>query len=234
MPHPNPDRDSTSAQQTCPPFLYDEAPDFEARSTLGNISLSALRGRWVLLFSHPADFTPVCTSEIVAFARRADEFAENDCQLLAISVDGLYSHLAWLDSIQTKLGVDIPFPLIEDPSMAIARAYGMLPRSPQSTATVRGSFLIDPQGLIRSINWYPISTGRSVDEALRSFKAIKLSYEAPVYTPADWQPGSEAILPPPRTVDAARQTSPNARVIDWYYRTCPDPQPHFAKKESRK
>lgn len=202
------------------PFLYDEAPDFEARSTQGMISLRAYRGQWVLLFSHPADFTPVCTSEIVAFARHAPEFAANGCQLLAMSVDGLYSHLAWLHSIRDKLGIEIPFPIIEDPSMAIARAYGMLPRNPRSSATVRGAFLIDPQGLIRSINWYPISTGRSVEEALRTFKAIKLSHEQPVYTPADWQPGDDAIVPPPRTFEAARQPQPDATRIDWYYRTC--------------
>jgi peroxiredoxin (alkyl hydroperoxide reductase subunit C) len=203
------------------PFLYEEAPDFEARSTQGPLSLKSFRGQWVLLFSHPADFTPVCTSEIVAFARLAPEFARHGCQLIAMSVDGLYSHLAWLHSIQSKLGIAIPFPLVEDPSMSIARAYGMLPRSPSSSATVRGSFLIDPQGLIRSINWYPISTGRSVDEALRSFKAIKLSYDAPIYTPADWQPGEDAIIPPPRTFEAAEDLPPDARVIDWYYRTCP-------------
>lgn len=109
------------------PFLYDEAPDFTARSTHGDISLSAFRGRWVLLFSHPSDFTPVCTSELIAFARQAEKFAALNCQLLALSIDGLYSHLAWLNSIKVNFNIDIPFPLIEDPSMDIARAFGMLP-----------------------------------------------------------------------------------------------------------
>ncbi|HRD34295.1 MAG TPA: peroxiredoxin [Rhodocyclaceae bacterium] len=215
-----------------PPFLYDEAPDFEARSTQGTVSLKAYRGKWVLLFSHPADFTPVCTSELIAFARHAAEFSANGCELLALSVDGLYAHLAWLHSIQTRFGIDIPFPLIEDPSMAIAKAYGMLPKQSHSSVTVRGAFLIDPEGLIRSISWYPISTGRSVREALRSFKAIKLSYEAPVYTPAEWESGQETIIPPPRTMDAAKRPL-DANAIDWYYRTCPDPS-HEPGRKSKK
>ncbi|VFR36325.1 Alkyl hydroperoxide reductase subunit C-like protein [plant metagenome] len=203
------------------PFLYDEAPDFEARSTQGTVSLKAYRGRWVLLFSHPADFTPVCTSELIAYARAADRFAALGCQLLALSVDGLYSHLAWLHSIKSHFDIDVPFPVIEDPSMSIARAYGMLQRHASSSGTVRGTFLIDPEGIIRAINWYPISTGRSISEELRLLQAVKLSYERPLYTPAGWQPGDDAIVPPPRTFEDAQTRLPDTHAVDWYYRTRP-------------
>ncbi|OON39809.1 peroxiredoxin [Izhakiella australiensis] len=207
------------------PFLYDEAPDFSARSTQGDINLSDFRGRWVLLFSHPADFTPVCTSELVAFARNAGRFEALNCQLLALSVDGLYAHLAWLNSIKVNFNVDISFPLIEDPSMVVARAFGMLPRNSHSSGTVRGSFLIDPQGIIQAINWYPISTGRSVAEQLRQLEAIKLSYEFPLYTPAEWQAGDDAIIPPPRTVEGVRQRREDASALEWYYKTCASAAP---------
>lgn len=201
------------------PFLYDEAPDFTARSTHGDISLSAFRGRWVLLFSHPSDFTPVCTSELIAFARQAEKFAVLNCQLLALSIDGLYSHLAWLNSIKVNFNIDIPFPLIEDPSMDIARAFGMLPRHSHSSGTVRGTFLIDPEGIIRAISWYPITTGRSVLEHLRQLEAIQLSHNAPFYTPAEWQPGDDMIVPPPRTIEGARARLADTSAPDWYYKT---------------
>lgn len=214
-----------------PPFLYDKAPDFIARSTQGEIRRSDFRGRWILLFSHPADFTPVCTSELLAFARNADRFQALNCQLLALSIDGLYSHLAWLNSIQTHFKVDIPFPLIEDPSMVVARAFGMLAYNSHSSGTVRGTFLIDPKGIIQAINWYPISTGRSVEEQLRLLEAIKLSYELPLYTPAEWRPGEDAIVPPPRTVKELQARRGDSGAPDWYYKTSPaSPGP---KKEAQ-
>ncbi len=218
-----PDSEASSSSYMAAPFLYDEAPDFAARSTHGDISLKALRGRWVLLFSHPADFTPVCTSELIAFARSAHRFEALNCQLLALSVDGLYSHLAWLNSIKVNFDIDIPFPLIEDPSMSVARAFGMLPRHSHSSGTVRGTFLIDPEGVIQSINWYPISTGRSVQEQLRQLEAIKLSYEVPFYTPAEWQSGDDTIVPPPRTIEGARARLGDTQAPDWYYKTCSNP-----------
>lgn len=214
---------SDNGGYTPPPFLYEEAPDFTARSTHGDITLSDFRGRWVMLFSHPADFTPVCTSELIAFARQAEKFEALNCQLLGLSVDGLYSHLAWLNSIKVNFGIDIPFPLIEDPSMAVARAFGMLPRHSHSSGTVRGAFLIDPEGIIRSISWYPISTGRSVQELLRQLEAIKLSYEVPYYTPAEWQPGEDTIVPPPRTIEGVRARLKDSSAPDWYYKTCHNP-----------
>ncbi|MDX5628358.1 MULTISPECIES: peroxiredoxin [unclassified Brenneria] len=218
------EQDTPSPDCSIPPFLYDEAPDFVARSTHGDIRLSDYRGRWVLLFSHPADFTPVCTSELIAFAQNVARFEALNCQLLGLSVDGLYSHLAWLNSIKVNFNVDIPFPLIEDPSMAVARAFGMLSRNSHSSGTVRGTFLIDPKGVIQSINWYPISTGRSIQELLRQLEAIKLSYELPYYTPAEWQPGEDIIVPPPRTVEGALARLGDDNAPDWYYKTCTNPQ----------
>lgn len=209
-----------------PPFLYEKAPDFEARSTMGMISSRAYRGKWLLFFSHPADFTPVCTSELVGFARAAPRFRALDCELLAISIDGLYSHLAWLRSIKEHFGIDVSFPVIEDPSMAVAKAYGMLPRKAISSSTVRGMFLIDPEGIIKAINWYPISTGRSVDECFRLLQAVQMTYQENLYAPADWQPGTPGVVPPPKTIaDAASRMSEQA-VTEWYYQTrAPQPSP---------
>ena len=145
--------------------LGDEAPAFRARSTQGPVALDDFRGHWLLLFSHPADFTPVCTSEFIAMARAADAFARLDCRLLALSIDSLYAHLAWAKAIESEFKVKIPFPIVEDPSMAVAKAYGMLDEGAADTATVRASFFIDPTGIIRAMTWYPMNVGRSVDES---------------------------------------------------------------------
>lgn len=202
-----------------PPFLYEPAPDFEARSTMGMVSSADYRGKWLLFFSHPADFTPVCTSELIAFARIAPRFKELGCELLALSIDGLYSHLAWLRSIQERFNIDIPFPVVEDPSMAVAKAYGMLPPKAVSSSTVRGMFLIDPEGIIKAIIWYPISTGRSVEEAFRLFQAVRMTWQENLYAPADWQPGSPCVVPPPKTIEDASKRLSEDDVLDWYYQT---------------
>ncbi|WP_144109554.1 peroxiredoxin [Paraburkholderia sp. BCC1886] len=214
-----------------PPFLYEAAPDFEARSTMGMISSASYRGKWLLFFSHPADFTPVCTSELIAFARHAQRFKELDCELLALSIDGLYSHLAWLRSIQDRFQIDIPFPVVEDPSMAVARAYGMLPPKAISSSTVRGMFLIDPDGIIKAISWYPISTGRSVEEAFRLFQAVRMTWQENLYAPADWQPGLPCVVPPPKTIGDASARLAEENVADWYYQTR-ESQPAAAPKSS--
>ncbi len=203
------------------PFLYEPAPDFEARSTMGMIASRSYRGRWLLFFSHPADFTPVCTSEIVAFARAAPKFAKLDCDLLALSIDGLYSHLAWLQSIKSTFDIDIPFPIIEDTSMSIAKAYGMLPPAAISSSTVRGMFLIDPEGIIKAITWYPISTGRSVEEALRLVRAVRMTREEALYTPADWKPGMQAVVTPPKTIADVNERLQEEGVSEWYFQTRP-------------
>lgn len=205
-----------------PPLLHDQAPDFEARTTMGDRSLSDYRGRWLLLFSHPADFTPVCTSEFIAFSRAADRFEQLGCALLALSVDSLFSHFAWIRSIHAQFGVKVPFPIIEDPSMAIARAYGMIaPRAPDASM-VRAAFVIDPEGVVRAISWYPMTTGRNVEELLRLVTALQTTDAHGVSTPEGWRPGDEVILPPALTADAA--FAEHEQGADWYYRTGPLPK----------
>lgn len=198
------------------PRLGAPAMPFRVRTTRGERSLGDYRGRWLLLFSHPADFTPVCTSEFVAFARAYDRFQALGCDLLGISVDSLFAHLAWVRSIEAGFGVEIPFPIAEDISMGLARAYGMLHPADTSTATVRGSFLIDPAGTIRMLSYYPMTTGRSVEELLRTLAALQESDASGLSTPADWRPGQDGVLPPPQTVQEAAARSA-AGAPDWYY-----------------
>ena len=195
------------------PRIGDEAPDFSCRSTQGELALSDYRGRWLVFFSHPADFTPVCTSEFVAFARAADEFDAIGCALLGLSVDSLFSHLAWIRAIDERFSLKIPFPVCEDPSMAIARAYGMLDAAAGTSATVRGLFVIDPQGLVRMSSFYPMSTGRSVAEVLRTVRALQLSDGHDVATPEGWQPGDEII----DFADMVREDG--LGISEWLYRT---------------
>lgn len=183
--------------------LGDTAPDFIARSTLGQISLSDYRGRWLVLFAHPADFTPVCTSEFVSLARAAPRFSALGCALLALSVDSLYSHLAWVRAIREHFDVNINFPIIEDPSMVIGRAYGMIADGAPDSGTVRSTFFIDPAGIIRAMICYPASVGRSVDEMLRVVAALQRVDSDDVLAPEGWQPGQDVLLPPDIDQDAS-------------------------------
>lgn len=195
------------------PRLGAPAIPFRVRTTLGERSLADYRGRWLLLFSHPADFTPVCTSEFIAFARAHPRFQALGCELLGLSVDSLFAHLAWLRAIETEFGIAIPFPVAEDISMAMARAYGMIHPGDSSTATVRGTFLIDPAGIIRLLAHYPMSTGRSIEELLRALAALQESDASGLSTPADWRPGEPGLLPPPQTMEeVARRATPA-----WYH-----------------
>ncbi|GBR00819.1 hypothetical protein GLI01_24570 [Gluconacetobacter liquefaciens] len=213
------DSDSTicAAAPASLPKIGDEAPDFIARTTHGRLRLSDLRGHWVLLFSHPADFTPVCTSEFLAFATAFDQFQALDCALVGLSVDSLPAHLAWIEAIRAQFGVTIPFPIIEDPSMAIARAYGMLDLTAESSATVRTVHVIDPDGIIRAITWYPMSVGRSVAEMLRLVAALQKVSTEDVLTPEGWQPGHDTVLPAVQTQQDAAEAGPA-----WFMRTRPD------------
>ena len=197
-----------------PLLIGDIAPDFACRTTRGERTLADYRGRWLVLFSHPADFTPVCTSEFVAFARAQSEFAALDCDLLALSVDSLFSHMAWVRSIKLRFGIQILFPIIEDPSMAIARAYGMIHDGSRHSGTVRACFIIDPVGLIRLMLWYPMSVGRSVAEILRSVRALQASDAHHVLMPEGWQPGDEVIDPATMALEADDST-------EWLLRTRP-------------
>jgi peroxiredoxin (alkyl hydroperoxide reductase subunit C) len=211
-----------AVERCVPPLLHDAAPAFSARTTMGDRKLSDYAGRWLVLFSHPADFTPVCTSEFIAFAAALPEFAAIGCDLLGLSVDSLFSHLAWIRNIRERFGVSIGFPIVEDPSMAIARAYGMIsPHSPDSSL-VRASFVIDPSGIIRAITWYPMTTGRNVGEQLRLVAALQATDAHGVLTPEAWHPGDDVIVPPPLTVGPAGDSG-GPGELDWYYRTVAGP-----------
>lgn len=198
--------------------IGDEAPDFQARSTLGAISLSGYRGRWLLFFSHPGDFTPVCTSEFVAIARAAAEFAALHCALLAVSVDSLYSHLAWVKAIRDEFGVTVDFPIVEDPSMAIGRAWGMLPDGAADAATVRWTYVIDPAGVIRAMGCYPATVGRSVDELLRLVAALQRVDGGEVLVPANWMPGDDVLKLPEHEQNGVLESDDAV----WFCRTIAD------------
>lgn len=191
------------SQQSRPAGLRigDVAPDFTARSTTGDVRLSDLRGQWLILFSHPADFTPVCTTEFVALAREAAAFARRGCALMALSVDSLFSHFAWLRMIRDRFGVEVRFPIVEDPTLVIGRAYGMVAPQDNDSATVRTTFFIDPGGVIRAMTCYPASVGRSVPEMLRMLDALQAVDAGSALAPANWQPGDALLRQPGATLD---------------------------------
>lgn len=202
-----------------PLLIGGRAPLFQARTTMGERSLKDYRGRWLVFFSHPADFTPVCTSEFVAFSKAYEDFQQIGCDLLGLSVDSLFSHIAWIRSIEERFGVRVPFPLAEDASMAIAAAYGMIHPDAMDSSTVRATFVIDPDGIVRSMIWYPMSTGRSVAEILRLVRALQAADANLASTPEGWMPGDALIEPAPQTLDAAGSApSSLGDTPDWYYR----------------
>jgi peroxiredoxin (alkyl hydroperoxide reductase subunit C) len=192
-----------AAQTNAPLRIGDTAPDFRARSTEGEIQLSQWRGHWVLFFSHPADFTPVCSTEFAELARRQDEFAALDCKLLGLSVDSLYSHQAWTHALGKLFDVEVRFPILEDPSMAIGRAYGMIDDRSADSATMRSTYYIDPDGVIRAITCYPHNVGRSVDEMLRLLKALRRVSSDKVLTPEGWREGERVLHQPLARPDGA-------------------------------
>lgn len=193
--------------------IGDQAPPFRARTTQGDVSLDQFRGRWLLFFSHPADFTPVCTSEFIALAKASPMFEAMDCALLGLSVDSLYSHVAWVRAIKALTGIEIPFPVVEDPSMAIGRAYGMIDAEATDSSAVRATYFIDPNGIIQATNWYPMQVGRCVDEMLRTVQALQRTTDGSVLTPACWRPGDDVLLPP---------SLPSDDSPDWFHRLRPD------------
>lgn len=200
------------------PRLNEPAPAFEAKTTHGQRSLADYKGRWLVLFSHPADFTPVCTTEFMAFARAHEQFQALNCDLLGLSIDSHYAHIAWVRNIQEKFGVEIPFPIIEDLSMNVASAYGMIQPGASDTSAVRATFLIDPKGMLRAMVYYPMSNGRSVDEFVRLLTALQTSDAHGVATPENWQPGEMVIVPPPQTADAAdARAGEGYEYTDWYF-----------------
>ena len=200
------------------PQLNKPAPDFKSKTTHGEKSLADYKGRWLVLFSHPADFTPVCTTEFMAFAKAHDEFQKLNCDLLGLSIDSNYAHIAWVRNIKEKFGVDIQFPIIEDLSMKVANAYGMIQPGASDTSAVRATFIIDPKGILRAMVYYPMSNGRSIAEFVRLLKALQTSDENGVATPENWQPGEKVIVPPPATAQAAQEREKEGyEYSDWYF-----------------
>lgn len=201
------------------PRLNEAAPAFKANTTHGVKSLEDYRGKWLILFSHPADFTPVCTTEFIAFAKAAPKFAQMNCDLLGLSIDSLFSHLAWTLNIKEKFGVEIPFPIIDDIKMEVASAYGMVHPGAADTSAVRATFIIDDKGVLRAMMYYPMSNGRSMDEFVRLIKAMQTSDQHACATPEGWQPGDQVIVPPAATAKEAkeRMTSGQYDCVDFYF-----------------
>lgn len=200
------------------PRLNEPAPDFEAKTTHGVKKLSDYKGKWLVLFSHPADFTPVCTTEFMAFAKAYPEFQKLNCDLIGLSIDSYYAHVAWVRNIKEKFGVDIPFPIIEDLSMKVANAYGMIQPGASDTSAVRATFIIDDKGVLRAMVYYPMTNGRSIPEFLRLVAALQTSDKNKVATPEGWQPGDKVIVPPPGDVHAAeKRMHEGYECSDWYF-----------------
>jgi peroxiredoxin (alkyl hydroperoxide reductase subunit C) len=211
------------------PRIGDKAPEFEATTTQGVINFPRdYSGEWVILFSHPADFTPVCTSEFMTFANLEDEFTKANCKLVGLSIDGIYSHIAWLRTIKEKIefngmkNIEVKFPLIEDITMEVAKKYGMIQPGESKTQAVRAVFFIDPDSTIRAIIYYPLSLGRNFEEIYRALIAMQTSDKFSVATPADWNPGNDVIVSPAGSCGVAeeRMTSENELTCDdWFFCT---------------
>jgi len=212
--------DTMAAQPVALPRINEPAPAFDALTTHGRKTLADYRGKWLILFSHPADFTPVCTTEFMAFAGRADDFAALDTNLLGLSIDSHYAHIAWVRSIKQTFGVDIPFPIIADLDMKVAQAYGMIQPGASDTQAVRATFVIDPEGMLRAMVYYPMSNGRSIDEFYRLIQALQTSDSENIATPENWKPGEAVIVPPPQTTEAAEARMDEGHdTKDWYFST---------------
>ena len=200
--------------------LGQKAPEFTADSTFGKINLSDYSGKWLVFFSHPGDFTPVCTTEMIAFARAYPFFQKLNTNLLGLSIDSNASHLAWVNEIYNLTGVSLPFPIIADRNGSIARLYGMISNDVSTTKTVRNVFIIDGNGIVRVILTYPLNIGRFIPEILRTVEALQISDCADASTPANWQPGVPVIIPPPQTFSELQQRlediKKNCNGISWY------------------
>lgn len=209
--------------------IGDQAPAFEALTTMGPISFPEdFKGQWVIFFSHPADFTPVCSTEFLSFAQMKEEFDKRNAQLIGLSIDSNFSHIAWIMNLKEKTGIEIPFPVIADVDGKVAQLYGMLHPGESSTATVRAVFIIDPNSKIRAIIYYPLSCGRNIREILRLIDALQTADKYGVATPANWVPvpqtwefteeNTKVIVPPPLTYeDAVKRKEQGYECIDWYF-----------------
>lgn len=213
---------SQLATETRIPRINEQAPDFQAKSTQGVIRLSdyTSRGKWVLLFSHPADFTPVCTTEFVEFARNFPEFEKRKVQLIGVSVDSVPAHIAWLRNIEQNFNVKVDFPVIADLDQKVAGLYGLVHETVSDTAAVRAVFFIDPKQNVRALLYYPQSLGRSIAEIVRVFDALQTADANGVSTPANWVPGKPVVVPPPQTkqdADVRAKANGDLKVKDWYF-----------------
>jgi peroxiredoxin (alkyl hydroperoxide reductase subunit C) len=199
------------------PLIGEKAPDFEAVTSMGKKKLSDFLGKWVVLFSHPADFTPVCTTEFAAFAEKQDEFKKRNVQLIGLSIDSVYSHIAWIREIEKYFGFKVQFPVIADLDMNVAHLYGMVHPGSGKTATVRTVFVIDDKGTVRAILYYPASNGRNIEEILRLVDALQYTDSHGVATPANWKVGEKVIVPSPSTVeDAEKRMKEDYEKVDWF------------------
>jgi peroxiredoxin 2/4 len=209
------------------PLIGDDAPAFKAKTTQGEINFPEdYKGKWVVLFSHPADFTPVCTTEFMTFASMQEDFKKLNTELIGLSIDSLYAHIAWLRTIKEKItyknlkNVEVNFPLIEDLTMEVAKKFGMVQPNASNTQAVRAVFIIDPKAKVRAVIYYPLSNGRNMDEVKRLILAMQKSDRDGVATPANWQPGDDVIIPPPGSCGTAKErveTKEEGKYcLDWF------------------
>lgn len=199
------------------PRLNEPAPAFDAVTTHGQLKLSDYEGGWLILFSHPADFTPVCTTEFIAFAEIYPELQKRGTELLGLSIDSVTAHIAWVRNIEEKAGVKIPFPIIADLDRRVAIAYGMVMPGESTTETSRCVFVIDPKGTLRAMIYYPLSTGRNMEEIVRLIDALQTADANGVATPANWRPGDKVVLPAPKTTELAEErVGEGLECVDWY------------------
>jgi peroxiredoxin (alkyl hydroperoxide reductase subunit C) len=199
------------------PILGEPAPDFEALTTNGMVKLSDFKGKWLVLFSHPADFTPVCTTEFMAFSSIAEELKSLNVQLMGLSIDSVHSHLAWIRNVKEKMGVDIPFPIIADLDMKVAKKYGMIHPGQSSTAAIRAVFFIDDKGILRAMIYYPLTAGRYMPEIVRLIKSLQATDKYGVATPANWQPGDKVVVPAPKNkAEMEKRLAEGYECKDWY------------------
>ena len=211
--------ETTNMESTPMPRIGDQAPDFEAVTTKGKIKLSDFaKNKWLVMFSHPADFTPVCTTEMSGFAIRKKEFDALNTELLGLSIDSVHSHLGWVNNVREKTGVYFDFPIIADIDMKVSKLYGMLQPNESETAAVRAVFFIDPKKKIRLIMYYPLNVGRNMNEILRALEALQTSDKFKVAMPLDWKKGDKVIVPPPKTLEEmeARLKDDSIEMVDFY------------------
>ncbi len=201
------------------PRIGDQAPDFEAVTTKGKIKFSEYaKDKWVVLFSHPADFTPVCTTEMSGFAQRKSEFDALNTELMGLSIDSIHAHLAWVNNVRKNTGVYFDFPIIADIDMKVSKLYGMLQPNESETAAVRAVFFIDPSKKIRLVMYYPLNVGRNMDEILRVLEGLQVSDKNKVALPLNWKKGDRVIVPPPANLDEMQERIDGdyAEKVDFY------------------